>query len=79
METVSDLIDSLGGTIVAAKALSAPASTVSAWKSRNSIPSSHWPRIVALTNGSISYEMLGRMKAASMESASPDQSIQAAE
>jgi hypothetical protein len=39
METVEQLIVALGGTFAVAIALDAPPSTVSSWKSANSIPS----------------------------------------
>jgi len=38
MQTVANLIDKLGGTVAVAKALGLTASTVSSWKTANSIP-----------------------------------------
>lgn len=40
MENIEQFIDALGGTVAVATALGVPASTVSSWKSSNSIP--HW-------------------------------------
>lgn len=40
MQTVSDIIEALGGTSKVADALGAPPQTVSSWKAANSIP--HW-------------------------------------
>lgn len=38
MQTVEQFIDALGGTVAVAAAAEAPPSTVSSWKTANSIP-----------------------------------------
>ena len=38
MKTASDIIEALGGTVKVARALDLTPSTVSSWKSANSIP-----------------------------------------
>lgn len=68
MNSVSDIIHELGGTVAAAATLNRPQTTVSSWKSRDSIPASEWHRIVEASHGRITYEDLGRVKAASMAS-----------
>jgi uncharacterized protein YjcR len=40
MQTISQFIVDLGGTVAVADALGVPPSTVSSWKTSNSIP--HW-------------------------------------
>jgi uncharacterized protein YjcR len=47
MNTVAQVIDAFGYAALATK-LGIPAGTVSAWKSRNSVPSDHWLAIAAL-------------------------------
>lgn len=65
MQTFSQIIDALGGYAKAADALGVPAGTVSAWKTRGSIPSAYWHRLVNLasTQGvdGVSLETLARM------------------
>lgn len=53
MRSVSDFIERLGGATSIALFLSTPteripATTVASWKSRNSIPVEHWPRLMDL-------------------------------
>ena len=45
MESFSDLIDKLGGYLKLSEVLGLPRGTVSAMKTRNSIPPEHWPVI----------------------------------
>lgn len=47
MKSVSDIIDALGGSSAVAGALKLPATTTASWKSRNSIPVEHWPKLTA--------------------------------
>lgn len=46
MQTISEVIDAIGGTTKAAAALDVPMGTVAAWKHRDSIPSEYWPDVV---------------------------------
>jgi len=84
MNTVSDVIEWLGGTTAAATALGLPLSTVSSWKSRDSIPISEWLKIIEASQGFITRDDLWRIKAASLERGDkpnrrPSNSIEAAE
>ena len=45
MRTFSNLIDELGGYLKLSEVLNLPRGTVSAMKTRNSIPPEHWPAI----------------------------------
>lgn len=47
MRTVSEIVESLGGTTAVATALVLPETTVSSWKSRGSIPPAHWSPLIA--------------------------------
>lgn len=62
MKSVSDVIDALGGVTAASTALKLPLGTVSAWKTRNSIPFEYWDRIVAIAKrrgeGDLTFEAL---------------------
>lgn len=79
MDSVADIIASLGGTVEAAKRLDLPPSTVSAWKSRHSIPATYWLKIINESAGGISYEDLERAVAAFGERDSCPTPIKAAE
>jgi hypothetical protein len=48
MDWVSEIIDSLGGTIAVATALDLPETNVSSWKSRGMIRPRYWPSLVLL-------------------------------
>lgn len=65
MKTFADIIDALGGSIALAEALDQPKGTVSAWKTRNSIPAEHWAEIVKLAGArglpAITHEVLARL------------------
>lgn len=65
MQTFSQIIDALGGYAKAADAIGVPAGTVSAWKTRDSIPPAYWHRLVnaATAQGisGVSLETLARM------------------
>ena len=66
MESHSDVIENLGGYLKLADALGLPKGTVSAMKSRNSIPPEHWPAVAseAQKQGSskITVEMLAELR-----------------
>lgn len=68
MLTVPKIIDELGGTATLAANLGLPLGTVSAWKSRGSIPSERWMAVVsqasAAGKGSITLEVLAALAAA---------------
>ena len=49
MQTVPDIINTLGGNAKVASALGLIPSTVSEMKRRQSIPVKYWPRIVAMS------------------------------
>ena len=46
MKTAADVIDALGGYRRLASAIGVPPTTVSAWKSRGSIPAHQWSKLV---------------------------------
>jgi hypothetical protein len=48
MESVSELIEPLGGTSAVAAALALPVTTVSSWKVRDQLPSRYWAPIINL-------------------------------
>lgn len=68
MNTFSDVIDAFGGGPKFAQAIGLPASHGRTMKSRDSIPSSRWLRVVAAAqeNGipGVSLELLARIEAA---------------
>lgn len=65
MQTFSQIIDALGGYAKAADAIGVPTGTVSAWKTRDSIPPAYWHRLVnaatAMNLAGVSLEALARM------------------
>ena len=65
MQTFSQIIDALGGYAKAADAIGVPAGTVSAWKTRDSIPPAYWHRLVNAAGSQgiagVSLETLARM------------------
>ncbi len=68
MDSVADIFDRLGGVTAVAAMLDSPLGTVSAWKSRDSIPAEHWSKLIgaAVARGveGVSYEALARIAAA---------------
>ena len=48
MDTVSQLIESLGGGRQLARDLNLPATTVQSWSARGSIPPAYWPQIAKI-------------------------------
>lgn len=48
MKDVATVLDALGGVTAASISLKLPLGTVSAWKTRNSIPFEYWDRIVTV-------------------------------
>lgn len=42
MQTLSDVMDALGGVTAVSQMLSKPLGTVSAWKTRGSVPAEYW-------------------------------------
>jgi hypothetical protein len=66
MRTVSEIIESLGGTSAAATALTLPETTVSSWKSRGSIPPAYWSPLIAAARkrgASLDLELLHELAA----------------
>lgn len=67
METAGDIIRALGGLTAVADGLSRPIGTVSAWCSRNSIPSDYWKGIVEIAEANgvelVTYEALATLAA----------------
>ena len=61
-----------GGVTAAARRLELPLTTVSAWKLRDSIPASKWPLLIAASEGRLSFEILGTIKAASLDASNED-------
>lgn len=47
MRSVSEIVDALGGLTAVAAALDLPLTTVSSWKSRDSVPVSYWSPLLA--------------------------------
>lgn len=68
MLTAGQIIKDLGGPTAVAISLGAPLGTVSAWKSRQSIPPQYWPSLVSLAaktgKEQITFEALARMAGA---------------
>lgn len=79
MLTVPKIIDDLGGAAVLAANLGLPLGTVSAWKTRASIPSERWAAIVSQATATgkldITLEVLAGLAAARAESAPPSQEV----
>lgn len=48
MDSVTQIVEALGGTSAVAAALARPTSTVSSWKSRGTIPAAHWQRLTTI-------------------------------
>jgi hypothetical protein len=72
MKDVATVLKALGGVTAASIALRLPLGTVSAWKTRNSIPIDYWDRIIAVAkrrgNGEVSLDALaGIAKAAARQ------------
>lgn len=67
VQTASDIIKELGGPNAVAAGIGAPLGTVSAWSTRDSIPSDYWSSLVkfAAVRGKdeISYELLAGLAA----------------
>jgi len=56
--TVSEIIDSLGGTAAVARMTSLTAQAVSNWRARNSIPAKYWSVLVCGGAGRVSLDAL---------------------
>lgn len=70
MDTVSDIIEALGGSTAIARELDMKAATtVASWKDRGSIPSEHWPPLLELARKRRVALTLERLMAANRRSA----------
>lgn len=67
MQTISAVIERLGGASVLASKLHLPSTTVASWKHRGSIPVDHWRKLVATAEEAavdgITYEKLVELHA----------------
>ena len=67
MESVSSIFAALGGVTAVAAMLGAPLGTISAWKTRDSIPSEYWDALVAAAQKrglvEITFELLAKLSA----------------
>lgn len=68
MQSVSDVIEAVGGVTAVSRALGKPVGTVSAWKTRESIPSEQHAALVdaaqALGRHDVTFELIARLHAA---------------
>lgn len=68
MDTFPDLIETLGGAAVVARAVKQDPGTARQWKARNRIPPAYWPGIVALAKskkiGGVTMEKLATLATA---------------
>ena len=67
MDSVAAIFEGLGGVTAVAEMLGSPLGTVSAWKSRDSIPAEYWSRLIAAAKArgvdGVSYEALAQIAA----------------
>ncbi|WP_394072624.1 carph-isopro domain-containing protein [Roseixanthobacter glucoisosaccharinicivorans] len=65
MKSVAEILDGLGGVTSVSDGLGLPLGTVSAWKTRASIPSRHWDGLVRLARSrrlrGVTFRLLGRL------------------
>ena len=66
MKSVSDIFEHFGGPKALADKIDkgVPFTTVASWESRGSIPISYWPRLIEISDGSLSCEFLMNIHAA---------------
>ena len=58
MQSVSDIISTLGGPTKAGEALRLPPTTVSSWATRKSIPAKYWLGIIKASRGAVTAAQL---------------------
>ena len=57
---VVQLVSALGGRKVLSDKVGITAGAIQKWEATNAVPPKHWPAIVKITNGGISYEELAQ-------------------